>query len=119
MASFNYNGHDLVVMRSEYQYGSCKQLALLCFDDADPECSVASGCPYGILTVNLDDPRCEPWGDDDYNMQFLDVNNWPGIEWILNHDDNVDWAEPTMAKQQSGFVTYPIWIFDLNKIPHV
>lgn len=119
MAKLNWNGRELTVMRSEYQFGSCKQLALLCFDDADPECSVASGCPYGVLTVNLDDPRCEPLDDAEYGMQFLDVNNWPGIEWILSHDDRVDWAEQTKDKQQSGFVSYPIWIFDLNKIPHV
>lgn len=119
MAKLDWGGRELTVMRSEYQYGSCKQLAILCFDDADPECSVASGYPYGVLTVNLDDPRCEPMEGSQYGMQFLDVNNWPGIGWSLLHDDRVDWAEPTMDKQQSGFVTYPIWIFDLDKIPHV
>lgn len=118
MATFRWNGMDLTVMRGEYNWGSGKQLAILCFDDTDPECDVASGIPYGILTVNLDDPRCEPL-DEDYACQFLDVNNWPGIEWILSHDDNVDWAEPTRASQQSGFVNYPLWMFDLTKIPHV
>ncbi len=118
MANFKWNNRNLTVMRGEYQYGSCKQLAILCFDDTDPECCVASGIPYGVLTVNLDDPRCEPI-DGQYQMQFLDVNNWPGIEWILDHDEGVDWLEKTNDKQQSGFVTYPLYIFDLDKIPHV
>lgn len=119
MASFKWNGRTLTVLRGEYQYGSCKQLAILAFDDDDWECSVASGNPYGVLTVNLDDPRCEPFGDEEFMMQFLDVNNWPGIEWVLQHDELVDWAQPTKDKQQSGFVSYPIWIFDASKIPHV
>lgn len=119
MAGFYWNGRELTVMRAEYQYGDCDQLAILCYDNADPECSVASGNPYGVLTVNLDDERCVPWGDDEYMMQFVDVNNWPGIEWVLNHDERVDWAQPTNAKRTSGFVTYPIYIFDVSKIPHV
>lgn len=119
MAELNWNGRKLRVLRSEYQYGSCKQLALLCFDDSDPECSVASGNPYGVLTVNLNDPRCEPYGNGEHMMQFLDVNNWPGIDWIMKHDETIDWAQPTEAKQQSGFVTYPIWIFKVDLIEHV
>lgn len=113
--TFIYADRELVVRRAEYQYGSCQQPAILCFDNSDYECSEASGIPYGILTVNLDDPRCEPAGDDLPLMQFLDVNNWPGIESIL-HD--VDWAEPSGDFVQSGFVRYPIYLFDPN-IPHV
>ena len=113
----NYNGRTLTVMRSEYQYGSCRQPAILCFDDADPECSVASGCPYGVLTVNLDAPECEPMGDGMPLMQFLDVNNWPGIEWILQHGD-VDWCEPAGAVVQSGYVKYPLYYWSQD-IPHV
>lgn len=119
MAKFHWDNRELTVLRSKYQYGSHKQLALLAFDDADPGCTVASGIPYGVLTVNLDDPRCEPLDGEEYGMQFLDVNNWPGIEWVLNHDEDVDWAQQTNDKQRSGFVSYPIWIFDLNKIPYV
>ena len=119
MAQFNWNGRKLVIKRSEYQYGSCKQLAILAFDNDDDECCEACGIPYGVLTVNLDDPRCEPPADGKYGKQFLDVNNWPAIEWLLKHDESCDWAEPTGYKCQSGFVTYPIWVFDLEKIPHV
>lgn len=116
MAEFKWHDRNLTVMRGEYQYGSCKQLAILCFDDTDPECCVASGIPYGVLTVNLDDPRCEPFDDEQYAIQFLDVNNWPGIEKVLA---DCDWAQPTGAYQHSGFVKYPLWIFDTEKIPHV
>ena len=116
MAELNWNDRKLTVMRGEYQYGSCKQLAILCYDDADPECSVASGCPYGVLTVNLDDPRCEPLGDEEYAMQFLDVNNWPGIEKLL---EDCEWAQPTGDSMRSGFVEYPIWMFKVDLILHV
>ena len=114
MPKFNWKGRELTVKQGRYQYGSCNQLAILCFDDADPECSSAIGIPYGVLTVNLDDPRCEPWDDDEYAMQYLDVNNWPGIEQVLA---GCEWAQPTEAKQQSGFVTYPIWMFKVDEIP--
>lgn len=117
MAELSWNGRNLTIKRGEYQYGSCKQLAILCFDNTDPECSEASGCPYGVLTVNLDDARCEPLGDDSrYATQFLDVNNWPGIEKVLA---DCDWAQPIDASLRSGFVEYPIWIFDTKKIPHI
>lgn len=119
MPSFKWNNRELEVYRSEYQYGSCKQLAILCFDNTDPECNVASGIPYGVLTVNLDDPWCEPKENDEHGYQYLDINNWPGIQWILDHDADADWAEPTDVEAKSGFVTYPIWKFDLDKIPHI
>lgn len=110
MATFKYNGQLLHVRRSEYQFGSCKQLALLAFEDRS-----CSGIPYGVFTVNLDDPRCEPI-DTRYAMQFVDTNNWPGIEEALS---DVEWAEHTDNKAQSGYCTYPIWIFDLDQIEHV
>lgn len=115
-ASFEWDGRKLTVMRSEYQYGSCKQLALLCFDNDDWECSVESGMPYGVLTVNLDAPQAEPLADDAIEQfQFLDVNNWPGIEKVL---ENCDWAEDTSFRLQSGFVTYPLYAFS-SSIPHI
>lgn len=117
-AIFKWGDRELTVLRSEYLYGSYKQLALLAFDEDDPECCIESGMPYGVITVNLDDPMCEPEGDSKYGVQYLDVNNWPGLSWILSHSD-IDWAEQTESKMQSGFVTYPLWIFDLEKIQHV
>lgn len=113
---FKLGDRMLTVMRSEYQYGSCKQPAILCFDDTDPECSVASGIPYGILTVNLDHPACEPLNDGETLMQFLDINNWPGIESILA--DHKDWCEPAGFTERCGFVEYPLWYFS-SEIPHV
>lgn len=115
MASFKWRGRNLTVLRSEYQYGSCKQPALLTFDDSNPMCSVASGIPYGILTVNLDDPACEPIDGAEMLMQFIDVNDWPGIEEILA---DVDWIEATDYKVRSGFVEYPLYIFGTD-IEHV
>ena len=115
--TFTYEDRTLVVRQSRYQYGSGNQPAILCFDNTDPECSVASGIPYGVLTVNLDDPSCEHEDEDMPLMQFLDTNNWPGIEWLLRHEE-VSWCEPTGVITQSGFVRYPMYYFDQN-IPHV
>ena len=107
-ARFNWNGRELVVRRSWYNYGSGRQPAILCFDEHDEECCTQSGIPYGLLTVNLDHPATEYDPDDKVVMQFLDVNNWPGIEEILS---DVMWCQPAHAYCQSGFVNYPIWIF--------
>ena len=114
-AQFEWNGRTLTVMRAEYQYGSFNQPAYLCFDDADPECSVASGNPYGVLSVNLNHPATEHEDDDNLYMQFVDVNNWPGIEDIL---DRVMWCQSARAYCQSGFVRYPIYIFSPD-IEHI
>ena len=116
--TFKYNDRVLTVRRSTYAYGSYKQPAILAFDNSDEECCEASGCPYGVLTVNLDAPQCEPMEDGMPFMQFLDINNWPGIEWILGHDDHVDWCEKTGFKMQSGYVKYPCYYWD-PEIPEV
>lgn len=110
-ASFDWNGRHLMVRRSWYNYGSGKQPAIMCFDEADEECNLASGFPYGVLTVNLDHPVTEFDEDDGVYMQFLDVNNWPGIEDILK---DVVWCQPVHAYCRSGFVNYPIYIFNAD-----
>lgn len=105
--SFEYEGHTLAVRRSTYQYGSGRQLAILCLIEG-------TGEVYGVLTVNLDDPMCEPF-DGDYAMQYVDVNNWLGIEDVL---EGCNWCERTGARQRSGFVEYPLYIFSLD-IPEI
>jgi hypothetical protein len=108
--SFEYKGRRLTVKRSTYQYGSGQQLAILCFvEDADEMRGM-----YGALTVNLDDPMCEPF-DSDYAMQYIDVNNWPGIEDALA---GCDWCQRTGDRMRSGFVEYPLYIFSLD-IPEI
>ena len=123
--TFKWNDRVLSVYRAEYQYGSGDQLAILAFDENDEECCIASGMPYGVLTVNLGDNT--QWTmalafldqQDKWGIQYVDINNWPGIEWVLDHDPNVDWLKPVGVKTRSGFVTYPLYAFDLNKIPHI
>ena len=108
-AKFRYNGRDLIVRRSWYSYGNGRQPAFLCFDEADEECNLESGIPYGVLTINLDHSATE-WDERDFAyMQFIDTNNWPGIEDILK---DVTWCQPIGAYVQSGFCTYPIYIFN-------
>ena len=115
--TFTYEDRTLVVRQSRYQYGSGNQPAILVFDDTDPECNIASGMPYGVLTVNLDSPECEHEDEDMPLIQFLDVNHWPGIEWLLRHEE-VSWCEPAHASMRSGFVNYPLYFFDQN-IPSI
>ena len=105
-ARFQWNDRELTVRRSMYQHGDM-QPAILCFDNNDPECCEQNGVPYGVLTVNLNHPACAQY-DDLLVMQFVDVNNWPGIEDILK---DCMWCEPSQAYVQSGFVKYPIYIF--------
>ena len=104
-ATFEYDGHVLTVKRTVYSDG--RTLALLAFDE--------DGDRYGVLTVNLADPLgyldTEPWC-----FGYLDINNWPGIKWVLR---DADWCRRTGHGRQSGFVEYPLYEFDIDKIEEV
>ena len=86
------------------------QLALnaLCYDEELNFWDV-----FGTLTINLnytnDDPAPE-------NCGYLDVNNIPDIEdWIKEND----LGEPTGKKKQSGFCTYPLYKFNIQRIKSI
>ena len=102
MAGFIYNKRKMRV--EEDRYYTNGQLAILVFDEDDNEF-------YGVLTVNLDDPRCDLINNG-LKMQYLDVNNWPNIEEILA---DYLWLEKTDISKQSGYVNYPLYMFDLSK----
>ena len=112
-----WNGKDLYVYRSEYHHKDRHQLAILMFEEDDK-----SGVPYGTLTINSDDPM---YGNNSghlikgYDLQFIDTRSWPGIMWVLNHDENNDWVKPLPVPFQPKFIPYPLCVFRLDKIPHI
>lgn len=65
--------------------------------------------PLARLTVCLDDP------DLSEDESYVDVNNFPEVlELIADHD----LGTPTGKTKQSGYVTYPVVKFDMEKLLH-
>lgn len=78
-------------------YCDNSNLAIMAYED---------GQPYGVLTVNIDYlmPDCA----------CVDTNNWPDAEQIIKEQG---FGKPLGRSIQSGFCSYPIYQFDLSKIP--
>lgn len=66
------------------------------------------GIPYGVVTVNLDDPSIKP------NEAYIDVNNSSKFEQFVI-DNGL--GQPTGEIRRSGYVKYPLYSFDLDKLP--
>lgn len=81
------------------RYASNDHLAIQLFDCDDHS-------PYATLTVNISGTDI---GDD---MAYLDVNNFPDAEKFVR--DN-DLGFPMWEYAQSGFVSYPLYFFDLTQ----
>ena len=81
---------------------SCMAISLLMAEGGDYQDE-----PYGNLTVNLSD------NDELLPMYYayVDVNNMPEVENILQASGL---AKPVGTKRQSGFVLYPLYVFDKN-----
>ena len=69
----------------------------------------SDGCPFATLTVNSSFSGGLP-----ENMQFLDVNNCPWAPAFLQEHGL---AKPMGKALRSGFCEYPLYEFDLTKIP--
>lgn len=67
------------------------------------------GEEYAVLTKSF--PEFPFFGEKD--LAFIDVNNYPGIEGFL---DKYDIAKSLHFGIDSGFVTYPLYKFDLSKL---
>ena len=107
MAHFYYKANRLKVVEDKYYAND--QLAILVFEEVEEDGEKYDEF-YGVLTVNLDDPRCDLMASP--RMQYLDVNNWDNIEEILA---DCPWLEKTDIVKQSGFVNYPLYMFNLDK----
>lgn len=92
------------------QYANNNQPAILCYEKEAVEDGTSVGL-YGILTVNLDNgyvDLCNQDEDGEWFYQYVDVNNWPGIEDALA---DCDWCEDTGIEWPSGYVKYPLYKF--------
>ena len=64
--------------------------------------------PLASLTVNLPETRRYP-----NNFGFLDVNNFPEAETVVN---SLGIGKETGILAASGFCVYPLYEFDIEKI---
>ncbi len=106
--TINVDGHDVSV--SVGAYASNPSAMAVSFALAD------TGEPYGLATVNLQQPSgCELLDED---TSYLDANNMPGIAADLVAArlgrPVYDGDEP--AVQASGFVEYPLFKFDAARL---
>lgn len=94
-------GEDIQVQLEIQQYmnNGCIYVGMNSFDEGYSE-------SYGDLTVNLD-------GKVPCYCGYLDVNNMPGIEQFVV--DN-ELGEFTGFTKQSGYVEYPLYWFDRDKL---
>ena len=91
--TLNYFGEDIDIIPSKYAYGNRVALQAILHN---------TGEPYAVLTTNV------PAYDRDYpdeNCVFLDVNNCPGIDKVLQKAGLIS---ECLGKIQSGYCTYPV-----------
>lgn len=102
---FKYSNINVEVKRSKYRNNDSLAIVLI------PE-----GCPeeYSVITVNIDDTNvfCCPFNE----KAFVDTNNYPDIEKFLTENEL---ATPVGVLGQSGYCIYPLYAFDLEKIPEM
>ena len=96
-----FSEYDVTLKRSTYQTN--KTLAVCMFDETD-------GSPVATITVNIDDLFVKANAEE----AFVDTNNCPGIEQFLIENDI---AEPVGIYGMSGYCTYPLYRFNIDKIP--
>lgn len=64
--------------------------------------------PFATLTVNLSENLKLP-----ENMAYVDTNNCP---WAEEFIAKYELGKPTGQTAQSGWCTYPLYVFDLGKL---
>lgn len=84
-------------------YANNKRLAVQAF-------TIPDGEPFATITVNIDYPLS---GDKAVNA-FVDTNNY-GVMNIEKFLQDNQIAKPTGRYGESGYCTYPEYIFDLTK----
>lgn len=95
-----YKNTEVVLKKSTYT--SNNTLAVLMFDAKTNEY-------LGTITTNIS--ASDIVGDN--TTAFVDINNFPGITEML---ENSEIAFNTGIKAQSGFCTYPLYVFDISQI---
>ena len=97
-----YLGAKATLVRSFYTDNKRLAVLLEWKDPSDPPMKI---------TVNLDDDL-----QLEDNYAYLDTNNCPGIAEVLMH---AGLGVPTGTYCRSGYCRYPLYKFDLSKIPEV
>ena len=69
------------------------------------------GEPFAVITANLENSGKLP-----ANQAYLDTNNDP---WAVDFLEKHNLAHPTGLYGQSGYVTYPLYEFNLDAIAHI
>lgn len=95
----DYYGNKVKVYPLIASYFNYNLAIRLWTDDGEPWCT---------LTVNL--PGAEDLPAD---YAYVDVNNFPEAEEFIK---KYNLGEPTGLTKQSGFVVYPLYKFDLQKL---
>ena len=88
----NYYGEEKEVEVRKGFYAEPKNLVLALYEEEEV---------LGIVTVNFSDEILEN------DRAFLDTNNFPWIEEALK-----DCGFYLYRNKQSGFCSYPLWVFD-------
>lgn len=89
--------YNVDVAKSKYLFNG--NLAILMSD-------VESHEPFATLTVNLPTEMPE-------NMAYVDTNNCP---WAEEFIAKYELGKPTGQTANSGWCTYPLYVFDLEKL---
>lgn len=91
--------YDVRIEANRYMDNNTLAISLIC----------STGEPFCNLTVNLFESAI--WGDKD--TAFVDTNNCPWAEeFIAEHE----LGEPVGYSASSGFCTYPLYKFNLEKV---
>lgn len=100
-----YFGMNVEVKRSKYRKND--SLAVVLVPEECPE-------EYSVITKNIDETEifCCPFNE----KAFVDINNYPDIEKFLIENEL---AIPLVILGQSGHCIYPLYAFDLEKIPEM
>ncbi len=97
-AKTEFGNYKVAPMILHYRYGNVLAVELV----------EESGEPFATLTVNLDSMFAL-----DKNQSYIDTNNCP---WAENFIKENSLGKPTGHLGFSGFCSYPLYIFDLDKL---
>ena len=91
------DGDSIKVAPIAMKYADNKTLAVYLYTE-DME-------PYADITVNIEN------GIADYEMAYVDVNNFPWAEAFIKENGI---GKPMGVVGRSGFCTYPLYFFNLD-----
>lgn len=91
--------YEVALVAEKYSSNGTLAVEMMCID----------GCPFARLTVNIEASNFSA-GED---AQFIDTNNCPWAEEFLQKNGI---ASPTGIYGRSGFCSYPLYKFNMEKL---